>query len=218
MKLELKSEKREVSREKTKEIREKGMIPAELYGHGKENEHLSVLKKDFENVFKEAGENTVVYLNVNGEETPVLIYGIDKDAISGEFKNIDFYRIKMDEKVTAEIPFIFKGESSAVQNLGGILVTVLHEVEVEALPADLPHSIEIDITALDEIGKSVFIKDIKLPKGVEVKEDAEAVIVTVKEQKQEKEEETGPTDVSAVEVIGEKKGGEAEEKKEEKKN
>ncbi|MFA5172786.1 MAG: 50S ribosomal protein L25 [Candidatus Paceibacterota bacterium] len=217
MKLELKAEKREIFGEKTKEIREAGLIPAELYGHGKENEHLSVLKKDFDKVFKEAGENTIIYLSVNGVETPVLVYDFDKDAITGELKNIDFYRVKMDEKVTAEIPFVFKGESPAVQNLGGILVTVLHNVEVEALPADLPHSIEIDITALDEIGKSVHIKDLNLPKGVEIKEEMEAVIITVKEQKQEKEEETGPADVSAVEVVGEKKEGE-EEKKEEKKS
>lgn len=218
MKLELKAEKRDVAAIKAEKLRERGAIPAELYGQKEENEHLSVAEKDFSKVFKEAGENTIVYLNVDGKETPVLVYDIDQDRITGKFKNIDFYRINMKEKVTAEIPLAYKGESPAVKDLGAILVKVLHQIEVEALPQDLPHEIEVDLSILNEIGKNVHVKDLSIPKGVKINLEEEAVVATVKEKKEEKVEEAQPVDLSKIEVEGEKKeevkeGEEKEEKK-----
>lgn len=220
MKFELEAKKRDILGKKVKTLRAQGLMPAELYGHGVENVHLAIPVKDFVGVYDKAGENTLVILKIDGEERPVLVHGVDYDSLSDTYRAADFYQVRMDEKTTADIPLILVGEAPAIKDKGGVLITVVNEIEVEALPADLPHELTIDISGLAEIGASIHARDIKVPTGVELLIEPEAVLVTISEKQAEEVVEKGPTDVSQVEVEGEKKEGEKEgegEKGEEKK-
>jgi large subunit ribosomal protein L25 len=200
--MELQAETREAFGRDIAALRVSGRIPAELYGHGVENLHLNVSLKDFHKVFKEAGENTVVEIVINGKKHPTLIYDVQMDPVSDEVVHADFYVVRMDEKIKAKIPVEFEGEAPAVKEKSGILVKALQEIEVEALPGDLPHNIKVDVSILIDIDMSIHIKDLPAVKGVEILMDPETVIATMTAQMTEEEEAAlaGPTDVTEVKV------------------
>ncbi len=196
-----------------KTLRREGLIPAELYGHGVKNMHLAVPAKDFLKVFKEAGTNTVVNLLVDKERRSALIYDVRRDYLSDDVVHIDFYQVRMDEKIKTKIPLEFLGESLAVKEKGGILNRAMLEVEVEALPADLPHRLSVELALLDDLNKSAYVKDIKVPGGVKILIDPETVIATVAPPVAEEENVEAPVDVSAVKVETEEKKAEREAEK-----
>jgi large subunit ribosomal protein L25 len=197
-----------------KGLRREGVIPAELYGHGVENLHLEVKTKDFERVYKAAGENTVINLLIGKEKKPVLVHDIDRDYLSGSVSHVDFYQIRMDEKIKVPVPVAFSGEAPAVKEKGGLLNKTILEIEVEALPANLPHSFEVDVSALDEFGKSIYVRDLKVPAEVRVITDPNTAIVTAIPPVKE-EEVPAPVDISEVKVeTEEKKAERASEKAE----
>ncbi|MFA5099030.1 MAG: 50S ribosomal protein L25 [Candidatus Paceibacterota bacterium] len=214
--MELTAQKREIMGKAVKTLRDGGFIPAELYGREFENIHLSVPEKDFHKVFNEAGESTIVNLAVDGEKIPVLINDIFTDPLTNKISHVDFYRVRMDEKTEVPVPLEFVGEAQAVKEKKGILIKAMHEVEVRALPADLPHNIEIDVSGLMEIGESIHIKDIKPMNGVEILAEPDAVIATITEIVEEVVEEK-PASVEDVKVEGEEKKAEEEEEKAEEK-
>ncbi len=210
--MELNAQKREILGSKVKSLRAEGLIPAELYGHGKENVHLTVNAKEFAKVFKEAGESTVITLVIDKDKEPVLIHDVDVDRITDELLHADFYVVNMNEEIETAIPLEFIGESMAVKTGAGILVKAMHEIEVSALPAHLPHNITVDLGTLENLHDSIHIKDLVLPKGVKVLDDADAVVATVVEQAVE--EEAAPVSVADVKVEGEEKKKEKETEKE----
>jgi len=195
-----------------KSLRRDGVIPAELYGRGVKNLHLSVSAKDFSKVFKEAGTNTIVGLLVGKSKLPVLIHEVGRDYMTDDVTHVDFYQVQMDEKLKARIPLEFLGEAPAAKDKGGILNKSMLEVEVEALPGDLPRRLNVDLSALSELNESIYVKDVAVPKGVEILTDPGTVIATVTppvaEEKEEKVET--PVDVSAVKVETEEKKAERE--------
>ncbi len=214
---ELIVQKREILGKKANSLRGGGFIPAELYGHGTPNAHLSVPAKEFLKVLKEAGESTIVKLKVKGdegktgEETNVLIYDVQKNPLSGEINHIDFYSVRMDEKITTSVPLEFIGVSAAVKEKNGVLIKAVQEIKVEALPADLPRSIEVDISKLSDIGMNIHIRDLEISEKIKVFAEPETVVATISEQVKEEIEEK-PITVEEVKVEGEEK---REEKKEE---
>ena len=197
---------REILGKKTKSLRKQGFIPAELYGHGLENQHLSVPAKEFGKVFKKAGESTLIKLKVeSGKEFNVLIHDIIKNALTDEISHIDFYSVKMDEKIRARVPLEFIGESLAVKEKGGVLIKSMHEIEVESLPADLPHHLIADISRLMEIGDSLSVVNLEVPVKVKIMVNPETVIASVIEPVKEEEIEKGPASVEEVKVEAEEK-------------
>jgi len=202
--MELQVQKREIFGKKVKALRKQGFIPAELYGHGVENIHLSVPAKDFLKIFKEAGESTIINLNFENKKLPVLIHDVAVDPINDQIIHIDFYQIKMDEKITTSVPLEFIGEAPAVKEKGGILVKAMQEIEIEALPADLPASIKVNLNDLSEIGKSIYVKDLQVTKGLKILVEPETVVATVIEAAKEEVEEK-PITVEEVKVEGEEK-------------
>lgn len=188
-------------------LRTQGFIPAELYGHGVTNLHLTVTLKDFLRVFKEAGESTLLTLIINGEKRPVLISDVKTDPIKDTVIHTDFYQVRLDEKLKAHVPIILQGVSAGVKEKGGILTQAMREIEVEALPSDLPHDIKLDVTRLDDIGKNLYVKDLPELKGVHYMALPETVIASISE-KVEEEIEVSPADVSEVKVEGEEKKAE----------
>jgi len=169
-------------------IRASGLIPAEIYGKQFENKHITVSAKEFGKVFEEAGENTIVNLKVGGEVYPVIIHDHQMDPLTDKFVSVDFFKVRLDEKITAPIPLEFVGESVAVKEMGGVLVKSMDEIEVEALPSSLPHEITIDVSVITEIDGSIYVKDLPISGDYEIVTDPDAVIATITLTEEEIEE------------------------------
>jgi len=221
--VDLTAEKRDIFGKTVRILRNKGLIPAELYGHGVENLHLAVKSDDFRKIFKSAGENTIVNLILGeaAKKQSVLIHDIQKNRLTEDIEHIDFYAVRMDEKLKAHIPVEFTGIAPAVKEKGGLLNKTVSEIEVEALPGDLPRSFIVDVRVLSEINQSIHVKDIDAPKGVRVLLDPEAALVTVMPPK--KEEEIAPPppvaeDISQIKVETEEKKAERTAQKSEEEN
>ncbi len=207
--MELKAQTREILGKKVRALRAVGSMPAELFGHGIKNKHLSVSQKEFSKIYKAAGEHELVNVVVEGESPiPTLVTNAQRDAISGQFLSADFYAVKMDEKITVNIPISFIGEAPA-EKKGLPIIKVLSEIEVETLPGNMPHEFVVDISSLDDLGKSIHVKDIKIPKGVELLLAPDSVIATVGEKTAE--EEVAPAPAEEAEVAAEAPKEEAAE-------
>lgn len=180
-KIELVAEKRTVSGKKNKALRAAGKIPAVVYGHGVASEPLEIEAKAIERIYRTAGGNKIVALKVeDGKARNVLIHDVQHEAARGTITHVDFYIVKMNEVLRAEVPVFFTGESTAVFQGEGTLVKGLEMVEVECLPGDLPESLEADISVLDDFEKSITLGDLKVPKGVTlIEEDLTTLIAKI---------------------------------------
>ena len=183
---------------------EDAKIPAVFYGPKAESTPIWVNEIELLKVWKAAGESTVVTLSYEGVDHDTLIHDVDREPVRGKVRHVDFYVLEKGKKVEIAIPLEFVGVSEAVKTLGGSLVKVLHEVEIEAMPKDLPHDLEVDISALVDFESKILASDIKLPSGVTLKTDAEEVIALVAEAKEEVEEVPAELDMSAIEVTDQK--------------
>jgi len=201
--LTLTVEKRGKGGESAAVIRRAGSIPAVVYGAHHEAMPISIPAAAFGKILHEAGEATIVSLEGLGKPLPTLIHEVDLDPITNHPRHVDFYAVTKGEKVEVAIPIVFVGISPAVES-GANLVKVLHEIEVEADPMDLPHNVEVDISVLAAVDDRVHARDIVLPKGVSLKTEPEEVVALVQEVVEEKEEAAAPADISSIEV--EKKG------------
>ena len=213
--MDLSVKTRELEGKKVKVLRREGFVPAELYGHATKNLHLTVAAKEFGKVLKEAGTTTVVTLVLNTQKTPAIIHDVVRNYLTGEVEHVDFYQVRMDEKITAKIPLEFVGEAPAVKAHAAVINKSMSELEVEALPQNLPHTLTVDLSMLDELNKSIYVRDIVVPKGVEVLVDMETAVATATPQAAEEVVEV-PVDVSAVKVETEEKKAERAENKEKK--
>jgi large subunit ribosomal protein L25 len=181
------------------QIRERGeklantTIGAIIYGSGLENILLKMNSIEFTKVFEKAGESNLINLDVEGKGNfKVLIKEVQRDPIKDFIIHVDFYKVDMDKEINTEIPLSFIGESPAIKTLGALLMKGIDEIEVECLPSDLVDHIDIDISVLNEIGDSIKIKDIKLPKGLKLLENEDDIVVSIMEQPKE-EEVAAPT-------------------------
>jgi large subunit ribosomal protein L25 len=179
-KILLKTETRDTEHRTAKALYRNGLIPAELYGHNVKNLHLSLNQIEFEKVLRKAGESTIIELQLpEGGARSVLIQDVERHYLTSAPIHVDFYEVKMTEKLTATIPIEFIGEAPAVKVMGGTLVKVLNEVEVECLPGDLPHQFDVDISVLDNFDKQITVKDLKVSDKVEIKAEDDEVVATV---------------------------------------
>lgn len=185
--LELKAQKRDILGKKVKSLRKEGLLPAVLYGGKVASLPIVVPYRDFEKVYRETGESTLFKLDVDGSSHTVLIYRVAQDPLRDVPIHADFYAVRMDKEIRTKVPVKIVGESPAVKNEGGILVTVLRELEIEALPQNLPHEIEIDISGLAALEGRIYIKDVVLPAGVKVLVDPNDAVVIVEAPRTEEE-------------------------------
>jgi len=179
MEIELKAQVRDMAGNKLKTLREKGFVPAIVYGAGQKNTSIQIDYREFEKVFEEAGESTIIKLKIGESSKNVLIHDIAKDPVTDKFIHVDFLQIRMDKIITTVVHLVFEGESIAVKNLDGVLVKNITEVEVEALPKDLPRDIKVDISSLETFADRIKIKDLKLSEGVKVLDGPEEVLASV---------------------------------------
>lgn len=189
MKITLKSEKRELFGRKVKRLRKAGKIPANIFGKKIKSEAVSIDNKEFIEVFEKAGETQII--DLTGK--PVLVSNTQVDPISGEYLHIDFRQVDLTEKIEAMVPVEIEGESPAEKQNLGTVVQQIHEIEVEALPTDLPEKIIVDASILVEVDQAIYVKDLKVDKKVEIKTDLESIVVKVEP----------PTKEEVVEVAAE---------------
>jgi len=187
---------------KVKQLRNQGLLPATIYGKGLESISIQVNLIEAEKVFEEVGESGLVELMVNEKEKlPILFRNPQYHPVEGNLIHIDCYKVNLKEKISAMVPIEFIGESQAVKD-GNTLMTVTDEVEVEALPADLPESIEVDLAVLENLESVITVADLKIDKSkVEILTDAEQLIAKVEEPREEEVEpvvEVTPADVEAT--------------------
>jgi len=219
--LTLRVKKRLVFGKQNKALRKKGFIPAVVYGKKTPACSLQVDFQDFKDVYKKAGDTDIIDLIIEDgkkeQKKSVLIYNVSNHFLDGLPIHIDFYEVEMDKLITAHVPVVFVGESPAVK-LGGVLVKPTQEIEVEALPMDLPHEIVVDISTLTDFDQTLCVKDINFSPKVKVLIDENTPVATVNapitEEELEKELGEAKT-VEEVEVEGEKKEEGEEESTEE---
>lgn len=193
--------------DKLVDIRKEGFVPAVVYGASTPNTSISVPAIDFEKIFRMAGESSTIVLDIEGSKVDVLIHEVQMDPVKDTAIHIDFLAVDMNKPVEVAVSLSFTGVAPAEKAGLGTLVKVLHEVEIEALPKDLPQNIEVSIESLTTLEDQIHVKDIKLPSGVTMVTGADEVVALVAAQKEEVESE--PVDLSSIEV--EKKGKQEEE-------
>jgi large subunit ribosomal protein L25 len=205
--LEIKANLRKEIGSGLNKLRSQGLLPAVVYGHGIESKSISVSEKEFAKLYQQAGESTLVSLNFDGAEKKVLINDVQYDPLTDKPVHIDFYEVRMDEKIKANVPLVFAGESAAVKAEGGILVRSIQEVEVEALPQDLPHHIEVDISKLATFEDHIRIKDLKVAGSAKILAEPEEIVASVSQPRSEEElaalEEKIEAPAEEVKVVGE---------------
>lgn len=168
----LKGLSRDNKKEKPSQIRAEGFIPAVIYGSNKESRALKVKANEFIKLFHGAGETNLIELTIDQDNAiKVLVYETQTDPIKNRINHIDFLQVDMKKKITVEVPVDFVGESPAVRDQGASLIKNLDHIEIECLPEDLIHTVEIDISSLKEIDAAIKLSDLKLPKGVELTTD-----------------------------------------------
>lgn len=200
---------REISGRRTNSLRKEGVVPAVVYGPGEKNLSLQVNEKEFVKVYKEAGESSLIELNIEGakEKRPVLVHEIQKDPVYGNIIHIDFFQASLKEEVEVAVPLVFEGVSFAVKDLGANLVKNMTEIEVKALPQNLPHSVTVDLSILKNIGDHILVKDLKVAGNVIILKKPEEIVAaaTAVESVEEELATTVEEDVTKVEKVEKEK-------------
>lgn len=193
-------EKRTVLGKKVKKLRREGILPANIYGKEIKSLAVQVPLTEFEKVYKETGETGLLDLEVNKELHPVLIHNLQIDPLTRSPLHADFFQVNLKEKVKTMVPVVTLNEAKAVTDKLGILLQPLSEVEVEALPEDLPEKIEVDVASLSAVDEQITVSDLKLPKGVEILTDSSQVVVKIAELVTKEAEAQAAEEAAAAEA------------------
>jgi large subunit ribosomal protein L25 len=164
-----------------KKLRLQGQIPGHVFGKEIKSENLQVNTKEFKAIFSQVGESSLLYLQVSGQpqSKPVFISQVDRDPVSGSLLHVSFHQVDLKAKITAPVALKLTGESLAVKDGLGVLVQQLNEVEIEALPTDMPDHLDVDISSLAAVGDSLTLADLKLPKNLSAKSDPQSLVVKI---------------------------------------
>ncbi|MFH1620849.1 MAG: 50S ribosomal protein L25 [Patescibacteria group bacterium] len=216
------AEIRELLGRQAKQVLTSGKIPAVVYGHGIEPRAVQVARSDFRKVLKEAGSSSLIDLDLGGDNAvKVLIQDVQVNPVTMEPRHIDFRQIRMDEEIEVEVPLRFIGESRAVKEEGGTLMTQMDSVHVECLPGSLPKEFVVDLSKLASFDDTIMIKSLEIPAGVKILDELEAIIANAsrpmtEEELKKMDEAEATMDVSGIKTEAEeKKAAEEAEKAEE---
>ena len=211
-----------LGKNKVDKVRQNDLVPGVLYGKGEETKHVQVDRRVFEKVYRTAGMSTLIDLELNGQITPVLIKEVQKHPFKNEYLHIDFQALNMNEKVKLTIPIILNGREN-IKIQPSILVQQLDEIEIECLPADIPHTLEVDVSNID-FTTPVFVSDLEIfdNEDITILREADDVVASLMEPTMEEEleeieatEEEGlEVEADEVPVIGEEEEEEEEETEE----
>lgn len=208
----LSSEKRTVIGKKVKKLRREGIMPANVYGQGHKSVAIQIPIKEFINVYKRAGETGVVDLSFEKETLPVLIHSVQKEPRTHDVLHVDFLVVNLKQKISTRVPLTAVGEALAVKDKLGILIQVQSDIEIEALPTDLPEKVEVNVETLAAVGDHITIGEIKAPSTFAITSDPTQIAFKIDELVQKVEEpQEAPAEEGAEGAEGETAGGQAEE-------
>ena len=215
--VELTAEKRTVLGKQVKKLRRQGWVPGVMYGHSFDSVSVQFEESSLRRVLSQVGGSQLVRIKVEGRKQPemALVRDVQRDSIRGTLLHVDFYRVKMTERLTAEVPLVIVGESPVVERQEGVMLYGISAVEVECLPGDLVDGIEVDFSDLIELGQALHVRDLAIPAGIELLTDPDEVIARVvlvrEEEEEEEEEEMVVPEAEEIEVItaAREKGAEA---------
>lgn len=212
---ELKVSRRDILGKKVRFLRREGLTPVNLYGPNIESIPLQAETPFLKRLIAKAGRNALITLKVNGAKKPrvVMVRDIQRDPLNDELLHVGFFQVEMTHRVRAEVPLLFLGEAPAARSSHAMLIQNLTSLQVEALPADLPHDIEVDLSVLEEIDRAIHVRDIVVDEAVEVLTDPDQLVARVMESKVEKlveEIAEEAVEVEEAEVEDEAPPGEAE--------
>lgn len=205
---ELVVEAREQEKKISRKLRREGHVPGVVYGHNVPSVPIQVERRELDRVYLRAGSNSLVDLKVGGgaEARKVFIHEVQRDPRTHTIRHVDFLVVNLREEITSAVPLVYVGESPIVANNEGVLLTQLDHVQVRCLPMDLPSQIEVDLSALDEIGKSLHVSDLTIPGNVTLLTALEEMIAKVTEMQLEPEV-VEETEEGAEEAAGEAEAG-----------
>jgi large subunit ribosomal protein L25 len=190
----LEAQKRTLTGRKVRRLRKEGVLPATLYGKNLASQNVQTSEELFLPIYKEVGETGLIELMLEGKKHAVLISNIQVHPVTGSAIHIDFREVDLTEKVKAAVPVVLVGESPAEKQGIGTAVLMVSEIEVEALPGDLPESFVVDATILTEVDQVFTVSDLNYDKSkIEVQSEADLVLAKV-EPPQKEEEIATPTE------------------------
>lgn len=197
---ELKVSHRDITGKKVKLLRKEGITPVNMYGPNIESVSLQVETALLKRLLAKVGKNALISLKLDGGKKPkmVMVRDIQRDPLTGALLHVDFFQVEMTHKIRADVPLLFVGESPVAKGKRAMVIESLTSFHVEALPADLPRNIEVDLSVLVAMDQAIHVRDIVVPDGVVVLTDSDQVIVKVTEAKVEVVEEA-----VAVEAVAE---------------
>ena len=180
--------KRDKLGKKTRFLRRNGITPTHLFGHNIESLALQCDTIELRHIIAEAGMSRLIKLQIEAEKQSrsVFIRKIQRDELDGQLIHVDFYQVKKEEKITADIPIVLVGEAPALKEKGRILTQPITHLGVECLPDKLPPQIEIDLSPLKEVNKAIHVSDIVLDPGVIITTNHDQLVVKVSKVQVEK--------------------------------
>ncbi len=203
--VELVAEKRTVLGKQVNQLRRQGWVPAVMYGHDFDPVPLQFETRNLRQVLSQVGGSQLVGIKVKGQKKPemTLVREVQRDPVCGDLLHVDFYRVMMTERLTAEVPLVIVGESPVVEQKEGVLLQAISTIEVECLPGDLVDAIEVDISELTEVDHALHVRDLAIPAGMDILTNLDEMIVRVVPLAAEEVEEEEVPEAEEVEVITE---------------
>jgi large subunit ribosomal protein L25 len=201
-KIELKVANREILGKKVRHLRRQGITPVHVFGHGIESLALQCEARELERVLSQAGQTRLINLKLAKEKRPrtVVVREFDRDWRKGELVHVDFYQVRMEEKIRVEVPVVLLGEAPALKSKEHMLDHELGTFNVECLPANIPSSIEVDISSLTEVDQAIRVKDVTLDKDITVLNSPDLVVAKISMRPVEKVEEEVVEEAVAAEA------------------
>ncbi len=215
-KIELQATKREILGKKVSVLRRQGITPVHLFGHGIESVALQSDTTKLQRALARAGKTGLISLKFDKEESPrnVMVREVQTEPLTGETLHVDFYQVRMGEKVSVEVPVVFVGEAPALKSKDNMLVRELNALTVECLPDKIPASVVLDVSALTEAEQALRVRDIKLAEDITVLNDPDVVLARISVRRAEKVEEVVVAEAEAAAEAAEAAPASEEESKE----
>lgn len=200
-KLVIQATRRSVTGKKVGALRRDGKLPGVLYGYQTESTPILMELREASRVLAHASSSQLITINLDGKEFATLVREKQRDFIKGTLLHVDFQVVSLTEKIRTSVGIELAGTSPAVKDYNGVVVQELDEVEVEALPQDLPDKFVVDISGLTKIGDAVFVRDLSVPSSIQILNEPEEVVVIITGAAPEISEEEVSEEISEPEVI-----------------
>jgi len=211
--IELNAATRDVLGKKVRFLRRQGITPIHVFGHGIESLALQCDTANLQRVLAHTGQTRVINLRIDDENTPrtVMVRETQQNILKGNLLHVDFYQVKMTEVIDVDVPIVLVGEAPALSTKENMLAQELNTLSVQCLPANIPNSIEVDVTSLTEPDQAIRVRDIVPGEGVTILNDPEVMLARIAVQRQA-EEIPEAVEVAEAEEVSEAAGDEKEEK------